>query len=245
MRSRPAASVPARRRWGRRRASSARPSGEGRRSRRLCRRCRERVHRADLGGGHGRRRGRRLRRRRVGDGAADRPEFAIASRGGGTFTSCSFGRCPCGPVNLPSESSSVSIAFRSRLRYSRSYFSSASTSAFRVSRRDERSWTSLSSRCRSFSAIRREVSSASVTRLWAFVSDSSRIVRARCCASAIASSAVFCASTRVRCSISSVSRLLPALPSALERRSVSCRTRSVRPSTVEAARSSNSSTSSR
>src|SRR6266568_1330191 len=64
-----------------------------------------------------------------GDGAAVRPEFAIASRGGGTFTSCSFGRCPCGgAVNLPSESSSVSIACRSRPRYSRSYFSSASTS---------------------------------------------------------------------------------------------------------------------
>jgi hypothetical protein len=80
--------------------------------------------------------------------------------------------------------------------------------------------TSLSSRERSFSATRRAVPSASVTRFRALASDSSSNVRARPCASAIASSAVFCASTSVRWSISSVSRLLPVLPSTDWRRSV-------------------------
>jgi hypothetical protein len=48
----------------------------------------------------------------AGEGAAEdgRLEFAAASRGGGTDTSWSFGRSPCWALNLPSESSSVSIA---------------------------------------------------------------------------------------------------------------------------------------
>jgi hypothetical protein len=108
-------------------------------------------------------------------------------------------------LNVPSVESSASTAARSRVRYSRSNFSSESTSLLSASRREPRSMTSASSRARSDSWIRRAVASAWSMMRRDFASDSSSSCRARLWASATASSAAFCASTSVRLRMSSVS----------------------------------------